>query len=40
MFYKNEPSKVFLTYGSIISFILDKAQTNISPIFNNNEETL
>ena len=40
MFYKNEPSKVFLTYGSIISFILDKAQTNTSPIFNNNEENL
>ena len=40
MFNKNEPSKVFFSYGSIISFILDKAQTNTSPIFNNNEENL
>ena len=40
MFYKNEPSKVLLTYGSIISFILDKTQTNASPIFNSNKENL
>ena len=38
MINKNDPSKAFLKYGSIISFILDKAQTNTSILFPNYEE--
>ena len=38
MFNKNEPSKIFLMYGSIISFILDKAQIKTSPILHDFDE--
>ena len=38
MFNKNEPSKIFLRYGSIISFILDKAQIKTSPILHDFDE--
>ena len=40
MFNKNEQSKNFLRYGSIISFMLDKAQTNSPPVFNEFNENL
>ena len=39
MFNKNETSKIFLRYGSIISFILDKAQIKTNPILHDFEES-
>ena len=36
----NETNKNFLTYGSIISFMLDKSQTNTSPIFHDLDEEI
>ena len=39
MFEKDdEPSKISLTYGSIISFMLDKAQNDSAHIFGNKDE--
>ena len=40
MINKNETNKNFLTYGSIISFMLDKSQLNSSPVFHDFDEEI